>query len=186
VTGERWLRSPAGLEVFLGSPVPSNTHQSPAFGIRDKCLTWPIRVHPQPGNLQRRVVVVSHGELVVSHSEHTLLFNYIFYITYYISLDLFLRVEHEYNEYNNKKKQLSRGLSNCQGPLGNPEPASRDSPPARAPAPPSAVSDNASSSPRTLSSPALAASTLALALPHFIHNIYIIRFVFMSRTIIQQ
>jgi len=52
------------------------------------------------GNLQQRVVIVSHAELVVSDSEHTCYFNYIIYITYYIPLDLFLQVEHEYN---NKK-----------------------------------------------------------------------------------
>ena len=85
-----------------------------------------------------------------------------------------------------KKKQLSHGLSNCQGSLGNPEPASHDGPPEHAPGPLLAVSNNASLSPHMLSLPALAASMLALALPHFIHNIYIIQFVFMSRTIIQQ
>jgi len=57
-----------------------------------------------PGGILRsprqRVIIVFHTELVVSDSEHTCYLNYKIYKSYYISLDLFLQVEHEYN---NKK-----------------------------------------------------------------------------------
>jgi len=53
-----------------------------------------------PRSLRQRVVIVSRAELVVSDSEHACYLNYKIYKSYYISLDLFLRVEHEYN---NKK-----------------------------------------------------------------------------------
>jgi len=53
-----------------------------------------------PHSLQQRVVIVSHAKLIVSDSKHTCYLNYKIYKSYYISLDLFLQVEHEYN---NKK-----------------------------------------------------------------------------------
>ena len=64
-----------------------------------------------------------------------------------------------------------RGTSHCPGPLGNPDPGNRGSLPARTP--PSAISDNASSSSRAVSSSSLTVGTLALALPQLIHYIYI-------------